>query len=99
MHTGTELIRRVSELDGGVWDISDDKLILPKWIEAAQKRSVERSRRPVLSLDIARFGEDETCRHASRGRWIRLHRAQHKADTMTTGHIAKAYRDIREERG
>jgi hypothetical protein len=50
-------------------------------------------------LDIARFGEDETGRRASRGRWIRLHRAQHKADTMTTGHIAKAYRDIREERG
>jgi hypothetical protein len=82
MHTGTELIRRVSELDGGVWDISDDKLILPKWIEAAQKRSVERSRRPVLSLDIARFGEDETCRHASRGRSLFAVFAAHTSELL-----------------
>jgi hypothetical protein len=40
--------------------LSDDTLILPKWIEAAQKRSIERNRRLVLSWDIARFGEDET---------------------------------------
>jgi phage terminase large subunit len=34
------------------------------------------------------------------GGWIRLHRAHHKADTMTTtGHITKAHRDINGERG
>jgi hypothetical protein len=38
-------------------DISDDSLILPKWIEAAQKRALERSRRPIVAADIARFGE------------------------------------------
>jgi hypothetical protein len=41
-------------------DISDDTLILPKWIEAAQKRTLERTRRPIIAADIARFGEDET---------------------------------------
>jgi hypothetical protein len=74
--------------------------IQPKWIEAAQKRSLERSRRPVLSWDIARFDEDETVGMRREGGWIRLYRAHHKADTMTTtGHIAKAYRDINGERG
>ena len=40
--------------------ISDDSLILPRWIEAAQKRTLERTRRPIIAADIARFGEDET---------------------------------------
>jgi hypothetical protein len=34
-------------------DISDDTLILPEWIEAAQKRTIQRNRRPRLSWDIA----------------------------------------------
>ena len=34
------------------------------------------------------------------GGWIRVYRAHHKADTMTTvGHIAKAMRDIDDEAG
>jgi hypothetical protein len=41
-------------------DISDDSLILPKWIEAAQKRTLERTRGPIIAADITRFGEDET---------------------------------------
>jgi hypothetical protein len=60
-------------------DISDDSLILPKWIEAAQKRTLEHTRRPI----IARFGEDETVIMRREGGWIRLYRARHKADTMT----------------
>jgi hypothetical protein len=71
----------------------------PKWIEAAQKRSIERNRRPVLSWDIARFGEDETVGMRREGGWIRLYRTHHKADTMTTtDHIVKAHRDINGER-
>jgi hypothetical protein len=79
-------------------DISDDSLILPKWIEAAQKRTLERTRRPIIAADIARFGEDETVIMRREGGWIRVYRAHHKADTMTkTGHIAKAMRDIDDE--
>jgi hypothetical protein len=67
---------------------------------AAQKRSLERNRRPVMSWDIARFGEDETVGMRREGGWIRLSRAHHKADTMTTtGHIVKAHRDINDEKG
>jgi hypothetical protein len=79
-------------------DISDDSLILPKWIEAAQKRTLERTRRPIIAADIARFGEDETVIMRREGGWVRTYRAHHKADTMvTTGHIAKVMRDIDDE--
>jgi hypothetical protein len=89
-----------SKVLGELPDISDDSLILPKWIEAAQKRSLERTRRPIIAADIARFGEDETVIMRREGGWIRVYRAHHKADTMvTSGHIAKAMRDIDDEAG
>jgi hypothetical protein len=68
-----------SKVLGEFPDLSDDTLILPKWIEAAQKRSIERNRGPRLAWDIARFGEDETVGMRREGRWIRLYRAHHKA--------------------
>jgi hypothetical protein len=81
-------------------DISDDSLILPKWIEAAQKRTIKRNGRPVLAWDIARYGEDESVGMRREGGWVRVYRAHHKADTMTTtGHIVKAHRDIHAEKG
>jgi len=89
-----------SKVLGEFPDLSDDTLILPKWIEAAQKRTLERTRRPIIAADIARFGEDETVIMRREGGWIRVYRAHHKADTMVTaGHIAKAVRDIDDEAG
>jgi hypothetical protein len=35
-------------------------LILPKWMEATQKRTLEHTRRPFMAANIARFGGDET---------------------------------------
>jgi hypothetical protein len=79
-----------SKVLGEFPDLSDDTLILPKWIEAAQKRTLERTRRPIIAADIARFGEDETVIMRREGGWVRTYRAHHEADTMTTvGHIAK----------
>jgi hypothetical protein len=49
-----------SKVLGEFPDLSDDTLILPKWIEAAQKRTLQRNKRPIIAADIARFGEDET---------------------------------------
>ncbi len=84
-----------SKVLGEFPDVSDDTLIQPKWIEAAQKRSLERTRRPIIAADIARFGEDDTVIMRREGGWVRTYRAHHKADTMTSaGHIAKAMRDI-----
>jgi hypothetical protein len=87
-----------SKVLGEFPDISDDSLILPRWIEAAQKRTLERTRRPIIAADVARFGEDETVIMRREGGWIRVYRAHDKDDTMTTaGHIAKAMRDIDDE--
>ena len=47
-------------------DISNDTLIMPKWIEAAQARTIKRNGRPVLAWDIAHFGEDESVGMAER---------------------------------
>ena len=89
-----------SKVLGEFPDISDDSLILPKWIEAAQKRTLDRTRRPIIAADIVRFGEDETVIMRREGGWIRVYRAHHKADTMVTaGHIAKATRDIDDKAG
>jgi hypothetical protein len=64
------------------------------------KRTLERTRRPIIAADIARFGEDETVIMRREGGWIQVYWAHHKADTMTTaGHIAKAMRDIDNEAG
>jgi len=89
-----------SKVLGEFPDISDDSLILPKATETAQKRTFERTRRPIIAADIARFGEDETVIMRREGGWIRVYRTHHKDDTMTTaGHIAKAMRDIDDEAG
>jgi hypothetical protein len=89
-----------SKVLGEFPDLSDDTLILPKWIEAAQKRTLPRTRRPLVAADIARFGEDETVIMRREGGWIRTYRAHHKADTMTTtGHIVNAMREIDAEEG
>src|SRR5215216_3079001 len=69
-----------SKVLGEFPDLSDDTLILPKWIEAAQKRTLERTRRPIIAADIARFGEEETVIMRREGGWIRVYRAHHKAD-------------------
>jgi hypothetical protein len=79
-----------SKVLGEFPDISDDSLILPKWIGAAQKRTLDRTRRPIIAADIARFGEDETVIMRREGGWIRVYRAHHKADTMVTaGHMPR----------
>lgn len=82
-------------------DISDDTLIMPKWIEAAQARAIKRDRRsPHLDIDVARFCDDETVILLREGGWVRVYRAHSKADTMTTtGHVVKAMRDINAETG
>ena len=52
-------------------------LILPKWIEATQKRTLEHTRRPIIAANIARFVEDETMIMRREGGWIRIYRARH----------------------
>ena len=69
-----------SKVLGEFPDISDDSLIHPKWIEAAQKRQLPRDNKPELGVDIARYGEDETVIMRREGGWVRLYRA-HSSST------------------
>ena len=85
-----------SKVRGEFPDISDDSLILPRWIEAAHAPTLPRTRRPLIAADIARFGEDQTV--------IMLGKAVGYGPiaptTMTTtGHIVNAIRDIDDEQG
>jgi hypothetical protein len=89
-----------SKVRGQFPDISDDTLIMPRWIEAAQARELERTRRPKLGADIARYGDDMTTIYRREGGWVRKYRQHSKMDTMATaGHIAMALRDITAEPG
>ena len=71
-----------SKVLGEFPDISDDTLIMPKWIEAAQARSIPRDRHPHLAVDVARYGEDETIIMRREGGWARVYRAHSKTDTI-----------------
>ena len=58
----------VSRIIGEFPDISNDTLIMPRWIEAAQARTLERTRWPKLGADIARYGGDKTTIYRREGR-------------------------------
>ena len=67
-----------------------DSLIEAEWIEAAQKRSLPRTRKPHLGIDIARFGDDESVIMQREGGWVRAAWVGGKLSTMvTTGHIVR----------
>jgi hypothetical protein len=53
-------------------DTSDDTLIHPKWIEAAQNRTLERNWKPKLAVNVARFGSDETVIKRTRRRPLHI---------------------------
>lgn len=87
-----------SKVDGEFPEISDDTLIMPSWIEAAQARHMIRNHRPRPSVDVARFGTSETVIMRREEGWARVHRAHTKtATTETTGHVVRALDDIGRE--
>ena len=84
-----------SKVLGEFPEIDDYTLIPPKWILAAQQREIPRNYAPKMGVDVARFGDDETCIYINEGGWARLHKTLHKEDTMkTAGHVAKAFREL-----
>jgi hypothetical protein len=90
----------VSRILGEFPDISDDTLIHPRWIREAQERTLDRTRRPHLGVDVSRFGEDETVIMQREGGWARVVWAHHKLDTMqTAGHVARVMREVNAEPG
>lgn len=85
-----------SKVLGEFPDISDDTLIAPSLIKAAQARDLPGSAKGKYGLDVARYGTDETCIYRDRGGVIRLQFVGSKQDTTaTTGVALKLLKDRR----
>jgi hypothetical protein len=88
--------RWVSKVEGRFPKVSDDTLIEPAWIQRAAERDVTPDDDDqALGVDVARYGDDETCIGHRRGGWFRLIHIRSKFSTMrTAGLVAKAVREI-----
>jgi hypothetical protein len=63
---------------------SSDSLFPITWIEAARERTLKPETPITLGVDVARFGDDETCIYVRRGGWARRIHSALGSDTMTT---------------
>lgn len=87
--------RYQSKVLGEFPEIGDDTLIPPKWIEAAQQRTLEPTTEQRLGVDVARFGTDRTIVTRADGPVFRKVASLSKlATTETTGHVIKHARDL-----
>lgn len=73
--------------------VSDDSLISPAWVEAAQMRSLEPDPcDTALGLDVARFGSDFTVGMLRQGQVYRqIYRAAKNALTTTAGEVTRLH--------
>ncbi len=86
--------RYVSKVLGRFPEIGHDTLIEPRWIEAAQQRSLAPGSTTALAVDVARFGADRTCLGLARGPLFRIIGDHGKtATTETTGLAVVAARE------
>ncbi len=84
-----------SKVTGAFPDVSDDTLIAPSLVLAAQKRIILPSAPTTLGVDVARYGKDETVLMLRRGQRYRLLQRFSKQSTMqSAGHVKKALFDL-----
>jgi hypothetical protein len=92
--------RYIARILGEFPKVSTDSLIEPDWVEAAQKRSLARNRKPWLGIDVARYGDSETVIMQREGGWARIAWAGGKLSTMeTTGHVVRVKKQLNAEQG
>lgn len=83
-----------SRIRGEFPEVSEDTLIAPAWIEAAQHRVLPGLARGRFGVDVSRMGGDETVIYRNRGGVVRLVWAGSKQDTMATaGRVAQTLRE------
>lgn len=86
----------VAKVMGEFPDVSDDTLISPNMIKAAQTRDLVGTAKGQLGGDVARMGTDETTVYRNRGGVCRLTYRAHKQDTTaTTNAFSKIIRDLK----
>jgi hypothetical protein len=92
--------RYIARVLGEFPKVSTDSLIEPDWVEAAQKRSLPRNRKPSLGIDVARYGDSESVIMQREGGWARIAWVGGKFSTMeTTGHVIRVKKQLNEEPG
>jgi hypothetical protein len=85
----------VSKVLGLFPDISDDTLLSPSLLLAAQLNELSGKAKGRYGADIARMGQDETCVYRNRGGRIRICYSRHKQDTVKT---TNAFRKLLQDR-
>lgn len=91
---GEKSPRYTSKVLGDFPEIGDDTLISPRWVEAAQARTLDPGPHTVLGVDVARFGSDRTIFALARGPVVRIVGDHAKLRTTeTTGHAIDAKRE------
>jgi hypothetical protein len=92
--------RYIARVLGEFPKVSTDSLIEPEWVEAAQKRSLPRNRKPCLGIDVARYGDSETVIMQRENGWARVAWAGGKLSTMeTVGHTQRVKKQLNAEMG
>ena len=92
--------RYIARVLGEFPKVSTDSLIEPEWIEAAQNRSLARTRKPCLGIDVARYGDSETVIMQREAGWARIAWAGGKLSTMeTVGHVVRVTKQLNAETG
>jgi hypothetical protein len=86
--------RYTSKVLGEFPEVGDDTLISPRWIEAAQQRTLTPGPRNVLGVDVARFGSDRSVFCLARGPIARVVGDHaHARTTETTGKVIAVKRE------
>lgn len=93
---GTDSPLYITKILGKFPDESDDQLLPLSWVQAAIDHEVEaETNHPVIGVDVARYGEDETVIGA---RWGHHHELvesfRRKATTYTTGRVVQHARRL-----
>jgi hypothetical protein len=92
--------RYIARVLGEFPKVSNDSLIQPEWIEAPQKRSIARNRKPHLGIDVACYRDDESVIMQREGNWAPVVWSAGKLSTMeTTGHIVRITKQLNAEPG
>lgn len=91
---GSESPVYTSKVLGEFPEVSEDTLIPQRYIIAAQNREIDATTiTPVLGVDVARFGSDQTVLTLARGGHVRVVESRGKQSTTeTTGRVIAALR-------
>jgi hypothetical protein len=81
----------VSKVEAEFPEITEDTLIIPRWIREAMERELPAVELGNYAFDVARYGSDETVGYRNRGGHVRRVYSRHKQDTRKTAEDISAF--------